>query len=168
MIVVKRKPIYFKLPVPKKKSVEFDELISYLQKQKNKTRTIRLALLLAKKQFGDTDLSVALTKFAFDNLNFKDPKRIQAVSAVTNVIKSDTAKDDNKKATRYKPINKKDQPSSDETAKSRSRKKNSLEKHDELNSGTVNSKKNLKKKKSNQLSPDDINKMLWDGDSSDL
>ncbi|AEG41754.1 hypothetical protein [Lactobacillus kefiranofaciens] len=65
----KSKYIDFKFNILQENSAEFDEIISYLQNQKNKSKTVRLALLLAKKQFGNVDLSDALANLAIKNIN---------------------------------------------------------------------------------------------------
>lgn len=158
-MALKRKSKYidFKFNILQENSAEFDEIISYLQNQKNKSKTVRLALLLAKKQFGNVDLSDALANLAIKNINEskndvvsikeaktdKEDKHIQHSNVSRNKAKTEIHKTSSKSQIKDKKV----EPVKHKTRQEISKKR---------------------EHSTTQLLPEDINKMLWDGDSSDL
>lgn len=86
-MILKRKVINCKFYILQDKASKSDEIISYLQNQKNKSKTVRLALLLAKKQFGNVDLNDALANLAIKNIN-------ESKNDVVSIKKAKTDKED--------------------------------------------------------------------------
>lgn len=159
---MKKKYSDYKFIISKNKESEFNKLTSYLQKQKNISQTVRLALLLAQKQFGDVDLNDALNNLAINDIvatNNADRSKKKSMTSVTKLTQTDTTN----KSRQHGNVKENQnivQPKLNKKNKEIKGKKN-------ITKSKTSKKSNLKSD-SSKLSSDVINKMLWDGNSSNL
>ncbi|MBI1711016.1 hypothetical protein HYQ50_2027 [Lactobacillus crispatus] len=156
-MILKRKVINCKFYILQDKASKSDEIISYLQNQKNKSKTVRLALLLAKKQFGNVDLNDALANLAIKNIN-------ESKNDVVSIKKAKTDKED--KHIQHSNVSQNKAKTEIHETSSKSQIKDKKVKPVKRKTRQEISKK--REHNTKQLLPEDINKMLWDGDSSDL
>lgn len=116
-----------------------------------------MALLLAKKQFGNVDLNDALANLAIKNIN-------ESKNDVVSIKKAKTDKED--KHIQHSNVSQNKAKTEIHETSSKSQIKDKKVKPVKRKTRQEISKK--REHNTKQLLPEDINKMLWDGDSSDL
>lgn len=154
------------------------EVFDYLQQQKNKTEAFKIALELAKSEFGDEDLAGALNRFAIKNYSKSFGHKAQTQNTINEI--QERQKQVKKEASNNATKN--DKPE----VKSEEKKKNKVEEN-QLKKVNRSKPKPTQKPKSDDhssvqasqapknqedveapLTADEISKMLWDGDPDTL
>jgi hypothetical protein len=141
-----------------------ENIEKFLKGQKNKSQSIELALLFAIKRFGYNDLLNSLEDWILENnLDPYSVLKSDKSKPVTKIIEA------NKEEKQHKPDAERIQSSKPHQSNSNKRKDKKVTKVENNIDKKSNNKLDKKSEKAkDSLSTDDINKILWDGNSSSL